>query len=328
MMNRSRYLAGVLTLGLLLAACSEGPTLQLPETAESTREPVAGAAIGSRRGTDLVCVTRVARASGPYRWTAATTAVRFPAAELDPAGRTIDYRYRGYTPANRVVAAVDCAIPATEAAIQRMNRRLKVEQWHRVGSGSPSDGARLSMGTASYDDLGSEGSTVALKPVSGTAKWCGVGYIGTYPNCWSITSGTVTGGEPDSGDGWDWGGTGEEGEGTEPDNAAAFSEGPIAWAICVLGLVGSTMSVMDVADKFQAWHAAWQDALGAHALWQATVQNNADPVTQQLYEYQYRQARQRQEDAKGDVQSATNMSYVGLGLAALGCGAVALAPTP
>ena len=25
MMNRSRYLAGVLTLGLLLAACSEGP---------------------------------------------------------------------------------------------------------------------------------------------------------------------------------------------------------------------------------------------------------------------------------------------------------------
>jgi hypothetical protein len=74
--------------------------------------------------------------------------------------------------------------------------------------------------------------------------------------------------------------------------------------------------------------AAWQDALGIYALWQATVENNADPVIQQLYEYQYRQALQRQEDARGGVVSATKASSFTLGLAALGCGALALAPTP
>jgi hypothetical protein len=108
----------------------------------------------------------------------------------------------------------------------------------------------------------------------------------------------------------------------------AFSEGPIAWALCVLAIGGSTLSVLDVADKFQAWHTAWQDALGIYALWQATVQNNADPVIQQLYEYQYKQARQRQDDARGDVESATKMSYIALGSYAVACGALALAPTP
>jgi hypothetical protein len=244
--------------------------------------------------------------------------IRFPAAELDPGGRTIPYRYRGYTPTNRVVAAVDCLIPATDAAISRMNRRLKVEHWYRVGSGSPSGGARLSVGDAAYGD-------VALLPVAGVTTWCGEGQIGTYPSCFPITSPTVAPPEGDPGDGWDWGGS--DG-GTAPDDAAAFSEGPIAWAICVLGFVGSTVSVASVADKFQAWHTAWQDALGAHALWQVTVENNADPVIQQLYEYQYKQARQRQEDARGAVMSATNTSYIPLGVAALGCGAVALAPTP
>jgi hypothetical protein len=264
-------------------------------------------------------MTRVARASGPHAWTAATAVIRFPAAELDPAGRTIAYRYRGYTPTNRVVAGVDCLIPATDAAISRMNRRLKVERWDRVGSGSPSGGARLSVSGAAYGD-------VALLPVVGVATWCGEGQIGTYPNCWPITSPTATGTVGGAGDdGWDWGGT--DG-GTAPDAAAAFSEGPLAWAICVLGFVGSTMSVAEVADKFQAWHTAWQDALGIYALWQATVENNADPVIQQLYEYQYRQALQRQEDARGDVVSATKTSSFTLGLAALGCGALVLAPTP
>jgi hypothetical protein len=264
-------------------------------------------------------MTRVARASGPHAWTAATAVIRFPAAELDPEGRTITYRYRGYTPTNRVVAGVDCLIPATDAAISRMNRRLKVERWHRVGSGSPSRGARFSVSGASYGD-------VALLPVAGVATWCGEGQIGTYPHCWNTTSGTVPPSGGDAGDdGWDWGGS--DG-GTAPDAAAAFSEGPIAWAICVLSVAGSTMSVMDVADKFKAWHAAWQGAVGAYELWQATVQNNVDPVTQQLYEYQYKQARQRQDDARGAVQSATNMSYIPLGFAAVACGAVALAPTP
>ena len=320
MRNRLLCLAGSLAFGALVSACSDGPTLSAPSDGIRAARAYGTDAAAKRGEAAFTCVTRVARTSGPYWWTAATTVIRFPAAELDWDGRTIPYRYRGYTPANRVVAGVDCQIPATDAAISRMNRRLKVEHWQRVGSGSPSGGARLSVSGAAYGD-------VALMPVAGVAKWCGEGQIGTYPNCWPITSPSVTGtvGDP-GGDGWDWGGGTDEG--TAPDDAAAFSEGPIAWTICVLGFVGSTMSVMEVADKFQAWHTAWQDALGAYALWQATVQNNADPVIQQLYEYEYRQARQRQDDARGAVMSATDTSYVRLGLAALGCGAVALAPTP
>lgn len=88
------------------------------------------------------------------------------------------------------------------------------------------------------------------------------------------------------------------------------------------------MSVYDVLDKFQAWHTAYVDATGAFDLWQATVQNGSDPTIQQLYEYQYRQARQRQEDAKSSVSSATDTSYFALASFAIACGAFALAPTP
>ena len=93
-------------------------------------------------------------------------------------------------------------------------------------------------------------------------------------------------------------------------------------------MAGSTLSVYDVLDKFKAWHAAYLDARGAYDLWQATVQNGADPTVQQLYEYQYKQARQRQEDAKADVHSSTKISYVALGTFAFSCGVVALAPVP
>lgn len=88
------------------------------------------------------------------------------------------------------------------------------------------------------------------------------------------------------------------------------------------------MSIYDVADKFQAWYDAYQSAQGAYNLWMATVENDAEPAIQQLYHYQYRQAYQRQEDAKADVSSSTKTSAITLGGAALVCGALALAPTP
>ena len=55
-----------------------------------------------------------------------------------------------------------------------------------------------------------------------------------------------------------------------------------------------------------------------------TVENHADALTQQLDEYQYKQARLRREDAKGAVVEATNTSYIALAGAAIGCGAAAL----
>jgi hypothetical protein len=92
--------------------------------------------------------------------------------------------------------------------------------------------------------------------------------------------------------------------------------------------VGSSVSIYSVADSFQSWYDAYQNAQGAYNLWQATIQNNADPAIQQLYEYQYRQAYQRQQDAASAVSSATNTSVMTLVGAGVACGALALAPTP
>ncbi|HET7463012.1 MAG TPA: hypothetical protein VFJ82_17295 [Longimicrobium sp.] len=160
---------------------------------------------------------------------------------------------------------------------------------------------------------------IVLPVVEGTA----CRYGGDYPFCAPppAPDGTGPGTEPD-------GGIGGTSPTTPPDADQAYTQGPIAWGACILAIGGSTLSVYDVLDKFEAWHDAYVDARGAYALWQATVQNNAEPAIQQLYEYQYKQARQRQEDAKGDVSSSTNMSFVALGSFALTCGALALAPTP
>lgn len=67
---------------------------------------------------------------------------------------------------------------------------------------------------------------------------------------------------------------------------------------------------------------------GAQRLWLAAVENNVDVTRQMLLEYQYKQARLRQEDAAGAVSEATNTSYFALLTAAAACGATLLIPSP
>jgi len=164
-------------------------------------------------------------------------------------------------------------------------------------------------------------------------------YGGEYPNCKSapIDDGydpNLPPAEPTgtSGTGDGGGGGTTTGDTPPPDStnsdSEAYSKGPLAWGACILGIVASTISVYDVADAFQNWHGAYQDAQGAYNLWQATIQNNADATTQQLYEFQYRQAYQRQQDAANVVSSQTRTSVTTLVGAGIVCGALALAPTP
>jgi hypothetical protein len=209
-----RRFIGALGVAVILAACADLP-MEPGLPPESRAEPAPGLDGSIRGGQVFVCVTRLARSSEPSSWSHAESGVTFPAAELDPQGRTIEYRYRGYTPSNRIVAAVDCVIPATDAAVERMNRKLKVTRWHRVGSESPRSGARLSVGSASFD-LNTEDTSISLAPVTGTAQWCGTGYIGTYPNCYPISSGTPSQPDPDSDGEWTW--WEGAGTGTEPDD--------------------------------------------------------------------------------------------------------------
>jgi len=55
---------------------------------------------------------------------------------------------------------------------------------------------------------------VSIDGITATAKWCGAGMVGEYPNCYPVTSGTVTDTDADGTTDWSWeGGTG----GTESD---------------------------------------------------------------------------------------------------------------
>lgn len=128
------------------------------------------------------------------------------------------------------------------------------------------------------------------------------------------------------GGGGELGGGGGDGDGTAAETT--YHQGPLLWGACVLAVAGSTYSISQVASEFQAWYDAYQAAESAQRTWQMTIENNADPVVQQLYEYQYRQALQRQEAAKSVVSSAANTSYWALAGAAVACGATALIPSP
>ncbi|HEX8694071.1 MAG TPA: hypothetical protein VF746_16740 [Longimicrobium sp.] len=214
MLTRCRAAVGALALAILTTACADLPSAPDSARIDAAQTQVTPASPG--RLQSFVCITRLARPGEPSTWSAAVTRVRFSASELDPEGRTTAYRYRGYTPGDQIVAAVDCVIPATDAAVARMNRWLDVDRWHRLGSTPGNPGVRLSMGSARFEEV--ESSETALAPVVATGQWCGPNQIGTYPECYPITSGTPPIDEPttDPYSDWTWwGGVDTE---TEPDD--------------------------------------------------------------------------------------------------------------
>ena len=118
---------------------------------------------------------------------------------------------------------------------------------------------------------------IALPAVEGTA----CRYGGEYPFCQPAPPPEGMGVDPGTEPIYNDGGISEPT--APPDADQAFDKGPVAWGACILAIAGSTLSIYDVLEKFQTWHAAYLDEKGAYDLWQATVQNGADPVVQQLY---------------------------------------------
>ncbi|HKP75423.1 MAG TPA: hypothetical protein VJT67_07745 [Longimicrobiaceae bacterium] len=270
------------------------------------------------------------------QWRYSARAVRFSPDELASDGATILYRFKGYVNGADLVSWITCEIPATAAAVRRLDHGFAIPQalraragWGALAKGSPSGTA--GMRAPRFDTVCDE-TGCHLDGLTVSACY----YGGIYPNCNPNPSSLANmqcgaldpycGGFGGSNDDSGWT---TYGNGTAPEgDPQAFNQGPILWAGCVLAMAGSTLSVMDVLSAFQDWYSAYQNATGAYNLWQATIQNGASPETQQLYEYQYRQALQRQEDMKRAVSSATNISYLTLGGLALACGAAILAPTP
>lgn len=318
---------GISTLLLFLGACQDLPT-SVPtsphaSTVRSTQLSSAGRHTGE---VQFYCVEGRRSWTAVNSWETRVDTLYFPRAELDGAGRHVLYHYRQSSTAGKPLSAADCVVPYTEAALRRVDRFFRV----RDGGGAEQFRARQEMITILTDCVETEAgcplspvTVVAPPPQPPTCEACGSTQL---PGGGGGEGGADSGGWPSGGGD---SGSGDGGDDDDPEEEqSAYQQGPLLWAVCILAIVGSTQSIWEVANKFEAWYKAYQDAEGAQRLWQATVQNNPDPVTQQLYEYQYKQARLRQDDAKGDVSSATGVSVVALVAAGLACGATALVPVP
>lgn len=306
---KSRPARAMSALLLFLAACQDIPTA--PVSAPRSERPRLSSDGQHLGQVPFFCTLGRRTPAAPNGWEMRRVTLFFPRAELDGAGRTVSYRYWLGDRDGRPLSAAECVVPYTTAAARRVDRFFGVEK----NGGADQMAARersimtetcISDGKCVLDPL------VVVAPPQEPAD------LPQCPGCEAPFPGISRPG----GDGGEYGG------GTSPAPPSAYEEGPLLWAGCVLAVLGTTYSIWQVSDKFQSWYDAHRDAVGAQALWQATVQNNADPYIQQLYEYQYRQAHRRAEDAKGAVSEATNASYFALTAAAIACGATALLPTP
>lgn len=326
--KRSHTVRALSAVLLFLTACQDLPTAVVTsarEPARSSQPNAGGRHIGE---VQFYCIEGRWSRTAASGWETRLDTLFFTRAELDGSGRHVLYHYRQSSTAGKPLSAADCVVPYTEAALRRVDRFFRI----RDGGGAEQYKARQGMITLLSDCVETkEGcpmnpiTVIAPPPEPPTCEACG-----------STQLPPGGGGDGDGGGdsgGWPSGGgdsgSGDGGDDDDPqEEDSAYKQGPLLWAVCILAVLGSTYAISEVAAKFEAWYKAYQDAEGAQRLWQATVQNNTDPVTQQLYEYQYKQARSRQEDARGDVASATNASYFALAAAALTCGATALIPVP
>jgi hypothetical protein len=165
---------------------------------------------------------------------------------------------------------------------------------------------------------------------------CATSAIGS-PEDMQGTSGCPGGGTGPApvGDPYNPGG-GSGGTGTPSDpyaGSGAFQEGPLAWAVCVLTVIGGVYSVDQVADRFVEWWNAQQELQQLRRALDFTLSMQRDgyeydPAALNLLFFQVDEAVRRRDNAIGAVKDATNTSYLALAGAALACGAAALAPTP
>jgi hypothetical protein len=104
----------------------------------------------------------------------------------------------------------------------------------------------------------------------------------------------------------------------------------LAWAACVLAVLGTTYSVDQVADAFTKWWDAQRAYESAKRTLDAIYANPqaVSPETAGLWEFRVEYHRDRRDAAMNAVSDATNTSYWALAGAAVACGAAVFLPTP
>lgn len=274
----------------------------------------------------LVCVLGRPAPAPATGWQTRRDTIFLPRSEYDARGPMVRYLFWRLAPGGGIAHTATCTVPYSEAALRRVDRHFGVER----GGGADQFIVRQGMLTTQSCVEDENTNACVFDPLVVTAPprensdpcearphECTNKFGSGSEDWWS---------DPNS-----WGGGGGGGDPAPPedtDPAKSYEQGPLLWTVCVLAMLNSTYTVAQVADKFEAWYKAYREAEGLQRLYQAIIENNPDPAMRQLYEYQYKQALQRQEDARGAVSEATGASAWALLGAGLACGASALVPTP
>ena len=313
---------GALLLGL--TACQDLPTAVVP--APSAPPAPALNAGGLHLGqSPLVCMLGRPAPAPATGWQTRRDTIFIPRSEYDARGPMVRYIFWRLALGGGIAHTATCTVPYSEAALRRVDRHFGVER----GGGADQFVVRQGMlttqscvedentGLCVFDPL------VVTAPPRENSDPC----VARPHECTNKVGGgsEKPWSDPDT---WGGGGGGDPAPPENTDPAKSYEQGPLLWGACVLAMVGSTYSITLAAGKFETWYKAYKDAEGAQRLWLAAVENNVDVTRQMLLEYQYQQARLRQEDAAGAVSEAPHTSYLALFTAAVACGATALVPSP
>lgn len=197
---------------------------------------------------------------------------------------------------------------------------------------APESGPSIAVGTGSSSSVGCVQTEQGcpLEPVTVT----GCMYGGTYPDCDSgieedydiCDFGACGGGGGGGGGGTPGGGTGGGGSPWSP--ADPNDQGPGAFTMCMATLLGL---MVPTASLDPLGRNLWEARNHYHTtrnMYDAVMQNNADPATQQLWELRLEIARNGYHDAATNYALAVGATGAMVGAAAVACSPGMLLPTP
>jgi hypothetical protein len=200
-----RYYAATLALLFFVVACADAPTTTEPAGAVKAvpfRSSVVNGPPRAEGLTPVPCTFAIRTDHEGFRSRQAQ--VNFPAAELHPYGARRAYLYRRYAGAELVLVA-HCAIPATDAALRRMDRTFNVDREVQRPGGITASGCVTTEEGCTLDPV-----IVDACVGGGTYPDCDTAYDEDYDACYDFGD---CGGSGD----WEWSGGGGGGEGASEE---------------------------------------------------------------------------------------------------------------
>lgn len=190
--STARPAATLMLFSLFGAACQDLPTNDSNRYSPNGRGP--SAARNAAMGEPYICYTSERVSGERYRY--ARVFVELPRGAEAADGTLQQYRYR-MVDGDSVLAAANCRIPATEAAVRIMNARLQVGAGSRAEQ--PDDGSITTQGCVTDGTCILDGITVVGHRPPDYSGW---GEGNGWEDGWG-SSNMDTGGGADSDPGWE-----------------------------------------------------------------------------------------------------------------------------